>query len=104
MSSYISVALKMRSEDLSRFFDVRVQSNIRKGIWGTVEVDAKASRLEKLIATAAAAIAEQQNEKYGDQHNPDYCAKLALEAYHDCLRKVELNEAGKAGDAKSTVY
>lgn len=98
MSTTLSVALKQRSEDLSRFFDVRVKSNIRPLIWGTIEVDVNASRIEKLIAAAAGAIAEQQNEDYGDRHNPDYCAKLAVEAYHDCLRKIELGE----GSAKST--
>lgn len=98
MSTTLSVALKQRSEDLSRFFDVRVKSNIRPLIWGTIEVDVNASRIEKLIAAAAGAIAEQQNEAYGDRHNPDYCAKLAVEAYHDCLRKIELGE----GSAKST--
>lgn len=98
MSTTLSVALKQRSEDLSRFFDVRVKSNVRPLIWGTLEVDVNAARIEHTIACAAGAIAEQQNENYGDVHNPDYCAKLAVEAYHDCLRKIELKEA----NAKST--
>lgn len=99
MSTTLSVSLK-QEDNGDRYWDVRVLSNRKKSIWGTLRVPCTSSHLERTIAAAAGSIAEQQNEMYRDRHNPDYCAKLAVEAYHDCLKKLASNE-GNASKLQS---
>jgi len=89
MSTEVHVALLQDTDTKERVFRVRVTSRKRVGLRASNDIPANSDRLEYRIAVAAAACAEHQNEKYGDRHNPDYVAKLAVEAYRDCLKQLE---------------
>lgn len=39
--------------------------------------------IDRAVAIAGGAVAEKQCEEYGDRHDPDWCAKAALEIWQD---------------------
>lgn len=90
MSSKVAVRLWKNDEDNAHYFQVRVFSKKKKGVISSLDVPAGESRLEFRIAMAAGALAEQQNEKYKDKHNPDECVKIAVECFHDVRRKYDM--------------
>lgn len=87
--SEVRVALKVDEGNPERYFHVQVKSKRRKGLLSGVKIPSSEGRIELKIAAAGGSVAEDQNEKYGDKHNPDECAKLAVEAYRDVMRKIE---------------
>lgn len=98
MTTEVHVALLKDTDTGETVFRVRITSNVRKGLRASNDVPVNAAHREKHIAIAAAACAEHQNEKYGDKHNPDYVAKVAVEAYKDVLKQLE----HKGGDSAGT--
>lgn len=96
MSTEVHVALLQDTDTLERVFRVRVTSKVRAGLRASNDVPATSDRLEYRVAIAAAACAEHQNEKYGDRHNPDYIAKVAVEAYREVVQKLEKNGGSQA--------
>lgn len=57
---------------------VMLRSEKKPKLWTYQDVPLSADRLKTRMAVAGGAMAEFQNEKYGDQHDPDTCAKAAL--------------------------
>lgn len=96
MTTEVHVALIQDTETRQRIFRVRVTSNVRKGLRASNDIPANSDRVEYRVAIAAAACAEHQNEKYGDRHNPDYIAKVAVEAYREVLQKLEKSGGSEA--------
>ena len=100
MSSEVRVSLKFDDDpSIGRYFHVQVLSKKRKGLLTGTMVKPETPKIELCIALAASIVAQEQNEKYKDNHNPDYCAKIALELYNDVLRKI--NNATPTATASS---
>lgn len=76
-------------EDNKHYYQVRLFSKRKRGVISTLNIPAEESRLEYRVAMAAGALAEQQNEKYKDKHNPDECVKVAVECFNDVRAKME---------------
>lgn len=88
-SSKVQVLLCRRPDGVY-FIRVRIQSKkpvtLGEAVWtqGEVEFD---RQLEKKIEALGGALAEIQNEKLGDTHEPSDCARAAKEAW----RKLAVN-------------
>lgn len=93
MSSKISVRLMKNDEDGQTYWQVRLHSKRKFGVISTININANDTRVEAQVAFAGGALAEAQNEKYRDLHNPDNCANTAVECFKDAQRKLELGAA-----------
>ena len=90
MSSKISVRLMKNDEDNQTYWQVRLHSKRKYGVISTININANDSRVEAQVAFAGGALAEEQNQKYKDLHNPDNCANVAVECFKDAQRRYEL--------------
>lgn len=84
MFSRAAVAFNMGTGGLVR---VEMHSDTKPGVVSIkdIELDDVSSKeqLRQAVGIAAGALAEYQCEKYGDVHEPSYCARAGLEAFEE---------------------
>lgn len=96
MSTQVRVALMYDDEaPQDKYFRVTVCSKVKKNIMNHALIHVDSHHIDKAIMIGAGAAAEEQNEKYGDRHDPDECAKAALEAYLECKAKAAEGNYGR---------
>lgn len=86
-----------------KYFEVRLFSAMKPGVISSLTVDPEDCVSEegicKHLTIKAGALAENQNEKYGDQHDPHAVAGLVGEAFRECC----LDAAGR-GNTNVTMH
>lgn len=65
-------------------------------VWNHLKLDADATNLEYLVSQRAEGLAEYQNLKYNDLHNPPAVAKAARELLVDLKKQAERARTRKA--------
>lgn len=79
----------MQKPDTSYFIRVRLRSQARFGLISTLDyATGKRLSYEELsgpISVIGGALAEYQIEQYGDLHEPEECALVAMEALRELL-------------------
>ena len=94
-TSTLNVSIKPWSELLGDgvILKVKIMSLKREGLWSMAEEKiARADLTTNLLDLArrfGEAVATRQNLLYGDNHDPDECAKAAAQALEAMLEKLE---------------
>ena len=81
-------------EDKSWFVRFFLRSTVKPTILSMDTVHRDDADREKRIETIGGAIAEYQNETYGDSHEPSAIAKLATEAFGQLMTEIEQVSGG----------
>lgn len=84
----------LQRQDGTQFFRVELFSRVKPRCisQGSVECDQK--KIENKIAIMGGALAEHQIKMYGDIHDPDSCAKLAVDTYKDLMSDLDESKIG----------
>lgn len=89
--SLVTVDLFKRRNN-THFVRVSLRSDVRPEVITRSEIDMDKYTNEKeflrVVGIAGAAIAESQDETYGDKHDPIECAKVAVEAASELLHNL----------------
>ena len=92
MDSKIEVAL-FRRKNNSGFLKVKLRSHMKPGLisFKDIELDSVGNKTEmaRAVEIAGGALAEYQDEQYGDRHDPSDCAKLAKETFEELWAELE---------------
>ena len=93
----IRVTLLQR-QDGTQFFRVELFSRVKPRCisQGSVERDQKS--IENKIAIMGGALAEHQIETYGDIHDPDSCAHLAVDTYRELIADLDESKIDGLGN------
>lgn len=82
--STVEVKLFKRTEGTG-YLSVRLRSQVKQNVISFKDLDINEIGSERALADAAeiagGALAEYQNEQYGDQHDSSQCAALAKETF-----------------------
>ena len=90
------VALNLfRNRDTSeKYYRLELRSKMKPGRISRHEIPYTESRLEYAMEVAGGALAEHQNNIYGDDHDPDAVAAASKRALGELKKKIELEGLG----------
>jgi hypothetical protein len=88
--SQIEVVLYRRT-DSTGFIKVKLRSIARPRLisFKDIDVEGDSIRMRSAVAAVGGALAEYQDEQYGDTHDPEECAKAAADAFDELWSDLE---------------